>query len=342
MGQKIKLKKIRDQVVVVTGASSGIGRATARLAAKRGAKVVLAARDEPSLREARSEIERQGGTAHHVVADVSDPSQVENVAEVAQRTYGGLDTWVNNAGVTIFGRIQDVSREDARRLFDVNYWGVVYGSLTAMRHMGTRSGSVINVGSILSRRSLPLQGHYSASKHAVKGFTEALRMEIEHDELPIALTLIDPGSIATGFVEHAKNYLPRRPTLPSPLYSPEVVARAIIECAQRPVRHLSVGASGPLVSAANGAPAITERVLSRAAYATQQTEHPADDGESALHHPMFGTGKEQVDFGRHVRRSSLYTKAVLRPGRALVTATAMGVGLLWVAARLRSATWIGR
>ena len=342
MGQKMKLKKIRDQVVVVTGASSGIGRATARLAAKQGAKVVLAARDEPSLREATHDIERHGGTAHYVVADVSDPAQVENVAQVAQSSFGGLDTWVNNAGVTIFGRIQDVSYEDARRLFDVNYWGVVYGTLTALRHMGRRSGAIINVGSIVSRRSLPLQGHYSASKHAVKGFTEALRVELEHDELPIALTMVDPGSIATGFVEHAKNYLPRRPTLPSPLYSPEIVARTIIECAQRPVRRISVGATGPLVSATSGTPALADHVLSRAAYMTQQTDQPADDGESALHHPMFGTGKEQADFGRRVRRSSLYTKAVLRPGRALVTATAMGVGLLWAATRIRSASWIGR
>lgn len=341
MGEKIKLKKIRDQVIVVTGASSGIGRATARLAAKQGARVVLAARDEPSLREATTEIERQGGTAQYVVADVTDPEQVENIAETARRSFDGFDTWVNNAGVTIFGRIEDVSIEDARRLFDVNYWGVVHGSLTAMRHMGARGGSIINVGSIVSKRSLPLQGHYSASKYAVKGFTEALRVELEHDHVPIALTLVEPGSIATGYVEHARNYMDRRPTLPSPLYAPEVVARAILECAQRPVRHVSIGATGPLMSASKAAPATMDRVMRSAGYAMQQ-EGIGGDGESNLHHPMFGSGKEQADFGRRVRRSSLYTKAVLRPGRALVTATAMGIGLFWVATRMRSIAWIGR
>jgi short-subunit dehydrogenase len=341
MRDKIKLKKIRDQVVVVTGASSGIGRATARLAAKRGAKVVLAARDEPSLREATSEIEKEGGTVKYVVADVSDPEQVENVADVARSAFGGCDTWVNNAGVTIFGRIQDVSREDARRLFDVNYWGVVYGSLTALRHMSSRGGAIINVGSIVSKRSLPLQGHYSASKYAVKGFNEALRVELEHDRVPVALSLVEPGSIATNYVEHAKNYLPNRPTLPSPLYAPEVVARAIIECAQRPIRHVSVGATGPLLSAANGAPALADRAMSTFGYSLQQGEQ-GNNGDSALHHPMFGTGKERGEFGRRVRGSSLYTKAVLRPGRALVTATAMGVGLFWVATRMRSIAWIGR
>jgi short-subunit dehydrogenase len=335
MREKIELKRIRDQVVVVTGASSGIGRATARLAAKRGARVVLAARDEPSLREATAEIVRQGGTAEYVVADVTDPEQVENVADVARRTFDGIDTWVNNAGVTIFGRIQDVSLEDARRLFDVNYWGVVNGTLTALRAMGSRSGSIINVGSIASKRSLPLQGHYCASKNAVKGFSEALRAELEHDHVPVALTLIEPGSIATGFVEHAKNYLGRRPTLPSPLHAPEVVARAILECAQRPIRHVSVGSTGPLMNAANDAPALADRIASTAGAR-------ADDGESALHQPMFGTGKEQADFGRRVRRSSLYTAAVLRPGRAIVTAAALGVGLVWVATRMRPIAWIGR
>jgi len=203
----VKLKRIEDQVVVITGASSGIGLATAKMAAERGARVVLVARDGDGLASARVEIEGSGGRAITVIADVS---VLDDVHEIARRTvdaFGGFDTWVNNAGLSIYGPIEEVPVEDARRLFDVNYWGVVHGSLTAITHLKEHGGAIINLGSITSDRAIPLQGHYSASKHAVKAFTDALRMEVEKEGAPVSLTLIKPGAIDTPFPEHARNYM---------------------------------------------------------------------------------------------------------------------------------------
>lgn len=322
----IELKKIRDQVIVVTGASSGIGRATARLAAKRGASVVLAARDEESLAEATDEITQQGGRASYAVADVADPYQVQALAEEAHRAFGGFDTWVNNAGVAIYGRLEEVSLEDARRLFDVNYWGVVHGSLTAVRHLRERgAGAIINVGTATSKHTLALQGHFNASKKAVGGFTESLRAELELDDAPISVTLLEPSNVATQHADHAKSYLKERPTLPPPLYAPEVVARAVIACAQKPVRALVIGAVSR--RPASGSPG--------------RPGSPRPDGQSNLYRPMPG-GRERGEFDRHIRKSSLRTGARLRPGRAILGAAAIGVGLVWAATRMRRVAWVGR
>ena len=178
-------KSLKDQVIVITGASSGIGLATAREAARRGAKVVLASRNAEELRQITDEIRAAGGSAISVAADVAEPDAVERIGESAAREFGGVDTWVNNAGVSIYGKLTDIPLADKRRLFDVNFWGVVNGCRTAVRLMRDHGGTIINVGSEVSDRAIPLQGIYSASKHAVKGYTDALRMELEHEELPI-------------------------------------------------------------------------------------------------------------------------------------------------------------
>src|SRR5205085_8956246 len=168
----VQLKKLNEQVVVITGASSGIGLATARMAAKQGARLVLAARTEEALKQLADEITQAGGAAIYVVADVGREEDVRRIAAEAVARFGGFDTWVNDAGVSIYGKITDVPTEDLRRLFETNFWGVVYGSRAAAEHLRTRGGALINVGSALSDRALPLQGMYCASKHAVKGFTD--------------------------------------------------------------------------------------------------------------------------------------------------------------------------
>src|SRR6476620_9645387 len=171
----IRLKPIKEQVIVITGASSGIGLATALEAARRGASVVLASRDATDIQKAGDQIAAEGGKALAVVADV---------AEQAVVAFSRIDTWVNNAGVSIYGKLEEVPMDDARRLFDTNYWGVVNGSLAALPHLKLHGGALINVGSELSDTSMPLQGYYAASKHAVKGFTDTLRMELHKDGAP--------------------------------------------------------------------------------------------------------------------------------------------------------------
>ena len=173
----VKLKSIKDQTLVITGASSGIGLCTARMAADRGANVVAVARNEEALKQLCDEINsKQGGRAAYAAGDVADEGVLRHAAEVANREFGGFDTWVNDAGGSIYGRIMDVPLEDFKRMFDTNLWGLVIGSRIAVEHLRERGGALINLGSEVSDSPIPIQGLYSASKHAVKAFTEALKM----------------------------------------------------------------------------------------------------------------------------------------------------------------------
>src|SRR5687767_9639440 len=178
------------------------------MAAKQGARVVLAARNEQALKALQNELNHGGKEqAAYVVADVAREEDVRKISEQALRTFGGFDTWFNNAAAAIYGRIEDVSIEDQHRLFETNFWGTVLGSRIALEHLRRHGGALLNMGSVVSDRAIPLQGPYSASKHAVKGFTDALRMEVEADGAPVSITLIKPGSIDTPYTRHAKNYM---------------------------------------------------------------------------------------------------------------------------------------
>ena len=253
------MKALNNQVIVITGATSGIGLATAYAAADRGARVVLAARNGAALDQVAAVIRGRGGVALPVVADVSDRAAVERVAAEALQAYGGFDTWVNNAGVGIFGTAEEVSEADHRRLFDVNYWGVVHGSLVAAAHLRERGGVLVNLGSILSDVSVPLQGPYCASKAAVRGFTDALRVELEHDRAPVSVVLVKPAAIATPFPQHARNYMDHEPRLPPPLYAPEDVAAAILHAAEHGGRDVYVGGAGRAITwLGNAAPRVLD------------------------------------------------------------------------------------
>ncbi|WP_043357217.1 SDR family oxidoreductase, partial [Methylobacterium sp. B1] len=237
-------KPLRAQVIVITGASSGIGLATARMAAERGARVVLAARSGDALARIRAEIEGVGGKAIDVVADVGRRADVQAVADRAVATFGGFDTWVNVAGGSIYGRLREISDADHERLIQTNLWGTVYGSLVATEHLRQHGGALINVGSIASDLAFPYQGMYAASKHAVKGFTDALRMELMDEKAPVSVTLIKPASIDTPLPQRARNYMDREPSLPPPIYPPEEVANAILHAAVHPQRDIIVGGAG--------------------------------------------------------------------------------------------------
>lgn len=237
-----KLKPVKEQVIVITGASSGIGLATAELAVEKGAKVVMFARSENSLQEITDRLSSNGKKVIAVTGDVAKRSDVESAAREAFRAFGRIDTWINNAGVSIYGKLDQVKEEDSRRLFDTNYWGVVNGSLVALSYLRQDGGALINVGSEVSDAVIPLQGMYSASKHAVKGFTDALRIEVEKlDKLPVSITLIQPTAVNTPYPQHAKNYMDKEPKLPSPMIDPRKVAEEILEAAAHPVRSAKIG-----------------------------------------------------------------------------------------------------
>lgn len=258
----VKLKPLSEQVIVITGASSGFGAETALMAARGGAKVVLAARSGEALQEIAQQIIAGGGEALVVATDVAQRPDLERLARLAVERFGRIDTWVNNAGVGIWGTLEQVPEGDMRQLFEVNFWGLVNGSMVAIPHLeAAGGGALINMGSVASDRAIPLQGIYSASKHAVKGFTDALRMELDHRGAPISVTLIKPWSAGTPLPEHVRNYTGRRPTLPPPVVDPSRVARAILHAARHPTRDAFVGLNAPLTAGlANVAPRLTDRL----------------------------------------------------------------------------------
>jgi len=282
----IKLKKLSEQVMVITGASSGVGLETAEQAAKKGAKLVLAARSEETLKEVAERINKNGGEAIAVVCDVSDRQQLVRLANEAVRRFGRIDTWVNNAGLGMWGRLDQVSDEDSRRLFDINFWGVVNGSLVALPLLKKQGGALINVGSEVSEAYVPILGMYSASKHAVKGFTDALRVEVEYvDKAPVSVTLIQPTAVDTPFDEHGRNYMPKEANLPKPQIDPQDVADAILKAAVKPTRDIRVGGMSKLNTfVAKNLPGIADRMTAKQIDSLQRDEPPKHP-EGTLYQP---------------------------------------------------------
>lgn len=324
---KPDLRQVHDQVIVITGASSGIGLATARMAAGRGARVVLSSRDEEDLERAVMAIRAEGGQATHAVADVADLSSLEDVARTAVDEYGRIDTWVNNAGVSIYGLLRDVTLEDARRLFDTNYWGVVHGSLVAVRYLERNGGALINVGSMLSVTAYPLQGHYTASKHAVKGFTDSLRMELAHEGTPITVSLVEPAAIDTPYPQHARSYLGVEPKHTPPVYAPEVVAKAILQCAVHPHRTVRVGGSAAVVTATEYfTPRLGDRIKEATAFEGQRTGEPVRD-DDILWAPRPGDGRIDGNYPGRVIQHSAATAMRLHRGATLASLGLVGLGV---------------
>lgn len=317
------LKKIGSQVIVLTGASSGVGLVTARKAAALGAKLVLVARSEESLQKLAEEMREHGTEVITVKADVGIQEDVARVAEMAVERFGGFDTWINNAGVTIFGRHGDVPFEDQRRLFDTNYWGVVYGSLAAAAHLRENGGAIINVASEAADGPLPLQSAYVASQHAVKGFTDTLRLELEQEKAAISVTLIKPAGLETPMVTRAKNFLHVEPRQPPPLYDPALAADAILFAAEHPRRDLFVGGAAKAFSAAAyHAPHAFDRFMRRFMCRAQQTRTPAGPRED---NALYDGGNSLVERTgtRRALRSCPYTTSARHP---LLTTVAIVVG----------------
>ena len=332
-----KLKPLSQQTIVLTGATSGIGLATARLASERGARLLLVARNEEALVTLCAELAAKGGRAEYAVADVADRSQVDAAATRAVELFGGFDTWINDAGAFIYGAIEDVSLDDQRRLFDVVYWGVVYGMLAASAHLKSSGGAIINVGSVLGEIAIPFQGPYCAAKFAVKGFTEAFRREVNAAHSPISITLIKPAAINTAFMEHARNAIGSPGTRnPPPAYDPHLVARAILHGAEHRARDITIGGFGgeSLVFANRLAPRLMDWMFASFGRFSQTTKHKGDPAQrDNLYEPREDL-HERSTLKPFTRKTSLLLEAQINPV-ATIVAAGLGAVLLGAAARRR-------
>jgi NAD(P)-dependent dehydrogenase (short-subunit alcohol dehydrogenase family) len=286
----------KKEVVVITGASAGLGRATAQAFARRGARIGLLARGHDRLDKARADVEALGGEALAIPTDVAHSEQVEAAANAVEDKFGPIDIWINNAMTTVFSPFQDISPEEYKRATEVTYLGAVYGTMAALKRMQRRDrGVIVQVGSALAYRSIPLQAPYCGAKHAIRGFTDSLRSELIHNRSKIHITMVQMPALNTPQFSWCKTRLPHHPQPVPPIFQPEVGAKAIVWATQHRRREVLVG--GPTIEAVEGnkvAPGLLDRYLAHNCYEAQQTDQPiSSERPNNLFEPVPG------DFGAH-------------------------------------------
>ena len=327
-----------DEVVVVTGATSGVGRATARAFAEDGANVGLLARGTDGLDGAVADVEAAGGEALAVKTDVTDYEQVESAAEQVEDEFGPIDVWVNNAMVTVFSRFPDLGPEEYERVTDVTYHGTVYGTRVALDRMTERdAGSIVQVGSALAYRGIPLQSAYCGSKHAIQGFTESVRTELIHDDSNVQLTMVQLPAINTPQFEHSRSHVDEHPQPVPPIYQPEVAADAVHWAAHNDRRELYVGY--PSVQTIWGnklAPGFVADLLARTGFDSQFSDLPFDpDRPDNLFDPVPGDPGAHGAFDDRAVSNSLQLELSKRrePIGAGIALVLIAVALAWVAGK---------
>jgi NAD(P)-dependent dehydrogenase (short-subunit alcohol dehydrogenase family) len=334
------------QTVVVTGASAGIGRATARLFGQRGARVALIARGQAGLDGAARDVEEAGGQALAISADVADYEQVTAAARKAEEHFGPIDVWVNVAFTSVFAPFSEITAEEFRRVTEVSYLGFVHGTMTALALMRPRGrGTIVQVGSALGERSIPLQSAYCGAKHAVNGFTSSLRCELLHENSGVQVTVVQMPAVNTPQFSWVRSRLPRHPQPVPPIYQPEVAARGVVFAAEHPGRRQYwVGASTAATLLANRAvPAVLDRYLARTGYRSQQTsQKAAADRPDNLLHPVDGSNGHDhgprgiFDDKSHDRSPQLWMAQHARPSSGLLAGAAVAGALgAFVAGRRR-------
>ena len=321
-------------IIVITGASAGVGRAAARHFGSRGWRVALLARGADGLEAARREIEAAGGRAMAIPADVADHAQVEAAAERVEREWGPIDVWVNDAMATIFCELEKIAPEDFRRSTEVTYLGTVWGTMAALKRMSARNrGAIVQVGSALAYRSIPLQAPYCGAKSAIRGFTDSLRSELIHKRSKVHVTMVQLSAFNTPQFDWGRTCMTRQPQPLPPIFQPEVAAEAIYYAATHRRRELWVG--WPAIKAIVGArflPALGDRILATEAYRGQHTDEPLPAGRrDNLYAPVPGDHGAHGRFDAHARRTSVQLWLNLRPWIGL----AAGVGIALAAAALR-------
>lgn len=313
--------------VVVTGAGAGVGRATVRAFARRGASVALVGRGTDGLEAAAEEVEAAGGRALVLPLDVADAAAVEEAAAATERDLGPVDVWVNNAMVSVFSPVHELTAEEVRRVTEVTYLGYVHGTLAALRRMRPRDGgTIVQVGSALAHRAIPLQAAYCGAKHAVEGFTESLRCELLHDRSGVRVTMVQLPALNTPQFEWVRSRLPGHPQPVPPIYQPEVAARAVVWAAEHAPRELSVGRSTVLALLANRiAPGLLDRYLARTGYDSQQLAEPLGSGRTDnLFEPRPGDHGAHGRFDARSADCSLQLRARIALGDLVDT----GIGLV--------------
>lgn len=296
-----------SRVIVITGASAGIGRATARAFAARGARIGLIARNAEALEAARMEVESRGGEAVVAVADVADADAVERAAETIERAFGAIDVWVNNAMTSVLGPVKEITPDEFRRVTEVTYLGVVHGTLAALRRMLPRDeGVIIQIGSTLAYRGIPLQAPYCAAKHAVQGFHDSLRSELLHDASGVQVCMVNLPAVNTPQFRWIRNHMPRKPKPFGTIFEPEVAARAIVWASEHPRRELNVGWGTTQAIIANAfAPGALDHYLGHVGYDQQQGEEPEEPGRpDNLHAPVPGDAGAHGVFGDQAKTNS--------------------------------------
>ncbi|MBA2339866.1 MAG: SDR family oxidoreductase [Pyrinomonadaceae bacterium] len=297
---EIKNRKVlprgKPEIVVVTGASAGVGRAVVRRFAQEGARIGLIARGIDGLEGAKRDAEKLGGKAIICQADVANAEAVERAAQRIEDEFGAIDVWVNNATTSVFSPIKEMTSDEFKRVTEVTYLGVVYGTQAALKRMLTRNaGTIVQVGSALAYRAIPLQSAYCGAKHAIQGFTESLRSELIHDKSNVHVTMVHLPAVNTPQFGWNKSRLPRHPQPAPPIYQPEVVAEAIHFAAHNKRREMTIGL--PAVVAIYGnkvLPALGDWYLGKYGYESQQTDEPVDSRRpNNLYAPVEG------DHGAH-------------------------------------------
>ncbi|MGY1823184.1 SDR family oxidoreductase [Geodermatophilus sp. SYSU D00079] len=310
-----RLKPVGEQVVVVMGASSGIGRATAARFAAEGAQVVVAARGEAGLRSLVEEIRAAGGEASAEVADVTDPAQVRRVAQRAVDEYGRLDTWVHAAAVLLVAPFAETTPEEFQRVVDVNLMGQVHGAMAALPHLERDGGAFISISSMGAKRGVPLQTAYCASKHGIDGFLETLRTEVRRAGSPVSVTQVLPATINTPLFDQARTKIGVKPVAPPPIYQPDVVVDAVLYAAAHPVRDLVAGGSAKaLIVGEKLAPRLVDALMTRFGFEAHDTGQPKPaDAPDNLFAPLDRFDTARDGFDGQARERSLYTALQRHP-----------------------------